>query len=133
MYDQNQFVSVVDDEADLVYLFRDALLTIEGVDVFAFTDPILALEHFQINHRNYRCVITDFRMPSMNGVEPLDKVKETNPDVKRILVSAFDMHDDLFTNCHSIDIFLSKPIKMSELVTEVQQYVNKLEIKQNYR
>ena len=72
-------------------------------------------------------------MPSMNGVQLLDKVKETNPDVKRILVSAFDMHDDLFTNCHSIDIFLSKPIKMSELVTEVQQYVNKLEIKQNYR
>ena len=75
MYDQNQFVSVVDDEADLVYLFRDALLTIEGVDVFAFTDPILALEHFQINHRNYRCVITDFRMPSMNGVDFLTKLK----------------------------------------------------------
>jgi hypothetical protein len=40
MSDQNQFVSVVDDEADIAYLFRDALLTIEGVDVFAFTDPV---------------------------------------------------------------------------------------------
>ena len=72
-------------------------------------------------------------MPSMNGVELLDKVKEINPDVKRILVSAFDMHDDLFTNCHSIDKFLSKPIIMSELVTEVKQQMNKLEIKQNSR
>ena len=133
MSDQNQFVSVVDDEADLAYLFRDALGTIEGVDVFAFTDPVLAFEHFQINYRNYRCVITDFRMPSMNGVELLDKVKEINPDVKRILVSAFDMHDELFTNCHCIDIFLSKPIQMSELIREVQQHVNKLEIKQNSR
>jgi response regulator RpfG family c-di-GMP phosphodiesterase len=69
-------------------------------------------------------------MPSMNGAELLDKV---NPDVKRILVSAFDMHDDLFTNCRSINIFLSKPIQMSELIREVQQHVNKLEIKQNYR
>ena len=105
MYDQNQFVSVVDDEADLAYLFRDALRTIEGVDVFAFTDPILALEHFQINHRNYRCVITDFRMPSMNGVQLLDKVKEINPDVKRILVSAFDMHDDLFTELSYVSTY----------------------------
>ena len=46
MYDQNQFVSVVDDEADLVYLFRDALLTIEGVDVFAFTDPHIGVGTF---------------------------------------------------------------------------------------
>ena len=82
---------MTDDEADLAYLFKEALGTIEGVDVFVFTDPILALEHFKINNLNYKCVITDFRMPSMTGVEFLDQVKKISPDVKRILVSAFDM------------------------------------------
>jgi CheY-like chemotaxis protein len=119
---------VVDDEADIAYLFRDALRTIEGVDVFAFTDPTLALEHFQINHSNYRCIITDFRMPSTNGAELLDKIKEINPDVKRILLSAFEMYDDLFKDCHSIDQFFSKPIIVSELIEVVQQYVKKVEI-----
>lgn len=71
---KNQFISVVDDEAGIAYLFRDVLSTIKGVRVFAFTEPVLALEHFQTNHRNYKCVITDFRMPSMNGVQFLDKV-----------------------------------------------------------
>jgi DNA-binding NtrC family response regulator len=116
---QNQFISVVDDEADIAYLFRDALDTIEGVDVFAFTDPVLALEHFQVDHRNYRCVITDFRMPSMNGAELLDRVKEIKPDVKRILVSAFEMYDDSFKDCHSIDQFLPKPVTISELIKVV--------------
>jgi len=122
---------VVDDEADLAYLFRDALGTIEGVDVFAFTDPLMALEHFKFNYGNYRCVLTDYRMPSMNGVELLDKVREINPDVKRILVSAFEMNDDLFKDCHTIDEFLSKPIIMSELIKVVKQTVKEIEVKQN--
>ncbi len=109
---KSQFISVVDDEADIAYLFRDVLSTIKGVRVFAFTEPVLALEHFQTNHRNYKCVITDFRMPSMNGVQFLDKVKKVNPEVKRILISAFDIDDDLFKVCHSIDKFLPKPIPM---------------------
>ena len=69
-------------------------------------------------------------MPSMNGAQLLDKIKEINPAVKRILVSAFEMHDDLFKGCHSIDKFLSKPIILSELIAEVQQHVNKVEIEQ---
>jgi len=68
---------VVDDEADLAYLFRDALGIIEGVDVFAFTDATLALEHFQLNSSNYRCIITDFRMRSMNGVHFLTKLRKS--------------------------------------------------------
>ena len=122
---------MVDDEADLAYLFRDALGTIEGVDVFAFTDPLMALEHFKFNYGNYRCILTDYRMPSMNGVELLDKVREINPEVKRILVSAFEMNDDLFKDCHTIDEFLSKPIIMSELIKVVKQTVKEIEVKQN--
>jgi two-component SAPR family response regulator len=119
---------VVDDEADIAYLFRDVLSTIKGVRIFAFTDPTLALEHFQTNHRNYKCVITDFRMPLMNGVQFLDKVKAVNPEVKRILISAFDVDDDLFKDCHSIDKFLPKPVTMGELIDEIQKYVDRVEV-----
>jgi hypothetical protein len=38
----------VDDEVDLACLFKEALSQIDGVQVFAFTDPLLALEHFQL-------------------------------------------------------------------------------------
>ena len=66
-------------------------------------------------------------MPSMTGVEFLDQVKKISPDVKRILVSAFDMQDDLFKECQCIDRFLSKPVKIADLIGEVHQQVKKVE------
>ena len=65
------FVAVVDDEPDLAYLFRDALSEIPQTRVFAFSDPLLALEHVRANSENYGCVISDYRMPSITGVELL--------------------------------------------------------------
>ena len=127
---ENQFISIVDDELDLVYLFKEALSTIKGVDVLAFTDPILALEHFQINHLNYRCVVSDFRMPAMNGAELLDKIKQINPEVKRVLISAFEIEDGIFKNYQCIDKYLQKPILMTELIREVKNIVSSVKVEQ---
>ena len=130
--DQNNqqpvFVAVIDDEIDLVYLFKDALSQIDGVKVFAFTDASLALEHFQSNHRNYSVVITDYRMPGMTGVEVLEKVKTINPAVTRILMSAFEVNDKLFQECNCVDKFLQKPISMVRLIDEVEMLVNAMRV-----
>jgi YesN/AraC family two-component response regulator len=42
----------------------------------------LALQHFRINAANYHLVISDIRMPGMNGFEFARKVKEIRPDIK---------------------------------------------------
>jgi DNA-binding NtrC family response regulator len=112
-------VAVVDDELDLVLLFKDALSDIEGVNVLGFTDPRLALEHFMVNQANYEAVISDFRMPSMNGIELLKKIKEINPTVKTLLVSAFEVEDELFQECLCVDKMLQKPIHISTLIHDV--------------
>jgi CheY-like chemotaxis protein len=54
------FIAVIDDEADLAYLFKEALSQIDGVQVFAFTDPLLALEHFKANHQNYMVIMMEW-------------------------------------------------------------------------
>ena len=120
------FVAVIDDEQDLAFLFKDALSQIDGVTVFAFSDPSLALEHFKTNHQNYRVVISDFRMPSMTGIDVLSKIKEMNPVVTRILMSAFEIQDSLFQECDCVDKFLQKPISMVKLIDEVEMLVNPL-------
>ena len=79
------FVAVIDDQADLAYLFKEALTQIDGVHVFAFTDPSLALEHFKSNQLNYKVVISDYRMPTMTGMELLSKIKDVNPAATRII------------------------------------------------
>jgi len=90
------FIAVIDNEADLAYLFKVALSQIDGVQVFAFTDALLALEHFKANHQNYLVIISDYRMPSMTGMELLSKVKDVNPAVTRIMMSAFEIQDELY-------------------------------------
>ena len=61
-------MSVIDDELDLTYLFGQALKEIKAIKVFAFSDPKLAFEHFQMNHKYYQVIISDYRMPEMDGV-----------------------------------------------------------------
>ena len=122
------FVGIIDDEADLAYLFKEALSKIDGAEVFAFTDPTLALEHFQTNHQNYRIVISDYRMPTMTGMKLLGKVKEINPAVTRIMMSAFDIQDELFQESQCVDKFLQKPVLVTDLIKEVRILLTTMQI-----
>ena len=56
-------MSIVDDEFDLMQLYKDAASQIEGVTVFGFTYPILALEHFRMNQKDYRLMLSDYMIP----------------------------------------------------------------------
>lgn len=125
-----QFVSVIDDEEDLVYLFKQALNQIKDIDVFGFTDPELALEHFMKNHERYQAVISDYRMPTITGLELLRKIGSVNPAVKKILMSAYEIEDDLFRDCNCVDQFLQKPIPMADLINEVETHVTKPNVDQ---
>ena len=69
----NRIVSIVDDDPDIVLLFHDALKSISGITIFTFTDPIMALEHFQVNEYAYVLVISDYKMPGIDGMEFLKK------------------------------------------------------------
>ena len=122
------FVAVIDDEADLAYLFKEALSQIDGVEVFAFTDPSLALEHFKANHQNYRVVISDYRMPTMTGMELLSKIKDVSPAATRIMMSAFEIQDEQFQEYKCVDKFLQKPVLMTDLINEVRMLVSKIQI-----
>lgn len=62
-------------------------------------------------------------MPLKTGLELLKKVKELNPNVRTMLVSAFDMQDNpdfqKYLKDGVIDSFLEKPITMNRLCQEV--------------
>jgi DNA-binding NtrC family response regulator len=84
-------VSVVDDDLEITKLFHIALYeNVNGVSVVSFNDPVIALEHFVANKDAYAVVIADLRMPGLNGLELLKKVKSSNPRVRTILMSAYN-------------------------------------------
>jgi DNA-binding NtrC family response regulator len=62
-----------------------------------FTDPLQALEFFKHNSGTITLVLSDIRMPQMNGYELVTKIKELQPKVKVILMSAFEINDKEFS------------------------------------
>jgi CheY-like chemotaxis protein len=69
------------------------------------------LEHFISHSKDYDIVISDIRMPGMNGYEFIRNVKENNPKVKVILMTAFEIDDKEFHNVLSdikLDAFLQE-------------------------
>ncbi|MDW0119681.1 MAG: response regulator, partial [Nitrososphaeraceae archaeon] len=90
-----RMVSVVDDDVGTATFFHEALRqNIDGISVFSFTDPVEAFEHFIENKETYVLVISDLRMPGLNGLELLKKVKTSNPKVRTILMSAYNFEEE---------------------------------------
>lgn len=129
----DKVVSIIDDEKDITTLFHEALRSINGITIFAFTDPILALEHFQKNKDAYVLVISDFRMAGLNGMELLRKMKAMNKYVRTVLMTAFEVQDTIFsdyTKKRIINGFFQKPVRLNDLIKEVHEQLHSYEIQQ---
>jgi len=127
-----KIVSVVDDDLNTTELFHIALSeNIDGISVVSFNDPIIALEHFAANKDAYVLVIADLRMPSLNGLELLKKVKSSNPKVRTILMSAYNFDEDLlflkYMEEGIIDSSIDKPVTMNRLYQRVREELNAYE------
>ena len=132
---ENRMVSIVDDDPDIIMLFHEALKSISGITIFTFTDPILALEHFQVNEYAYVLVLSDFKMPGLNGMEFLKKIKELNSFVRTILMTAFQIEDKVFreyTKKKIINAFLQKPIGIHDLLKEVNTQLHSYEMQKKF-
>ncbi|TLX90468.1 MAG: response regulator [Thaumarchaeota archaeon] len=128
-------VAIVDHDLDITILFQEALKSLAGITVFTFTDPILALEHFQVNDYAYVLVISDFKMSGLNGMEFLNKIKKLNQFVRTILMTAFAIDDRIFrqyTKKKIIDAFIQKPISIHDLLKEVDTQLHSYEIQKKY-
>lgn len=127
-----RIVSIVDDELDITQLYQDAIYGhINGISVVCFNNPVTALEHFIENKKEYALVISDLRMPNLNGLDLLSKIKIINPNVRTILVSAFNVKEDKvfqkYMKDGTIDLFIEKPIPIDWLRQKVREQVEEYE------
>jgi two-component SAPR family response regulator len=121
-------ILVLDDEFDIVNLIKLGLNKTNNLKVYGFTDPLLALEHFKLNAAEYGLVISDIRMPKMNGYEFVREVKKIKPKVKVFLMTAFDINSQEFSKVLpdiKVNQFIKKPISIGELTTSILNHINK--------
>jgi DNA-binding NtrC family response regulator len=128
MSSNNRIVSVVDDDIATATFFHEALRqNIDGVSVVSFIDSIMAFEHFTENKENYALVISVLRMPGLNGLELLKKVKTSNTKVRTILMSAYNFDEELYQQYMREDVInstIEKPVTMNRLYQRVRDQLD---------
>ena len=131
----SQHILIVDDEPDILSIVR-RVLEEYGFNVCCFTKPNIALEHYRISPNNHSLVISDLRMPNINGLEFLRKVREINSDTKVFLTTSnFEMGDlgllllpnksNSYSSLNNliIDEFIQKPFSIEQLIVLIRKHV----------
>jgi CheY-like chemotaxis protein len=123
-------IMVVDDEKDILRIIKRDLESNDSTITFkvdAFSDSESALNAFN-NHPNdyYDLVLTDIRMPKMNGFELYRHIKQRNPTMKIAFITAFEITKEEFSKVlPSIDVehFIKKPVTMSNLRPKLKSII----------
>ncbi len=80
-------ILLVDDDKDMCESLSDVLTLDSSYDVACTTDPFKALEMVQTE--DYSLIIVDYKMPGMNGVELLKRMKKIKPELLIFMLTAF--------------------------------------------
>jgi CheY-like chemotaxis protein len=124
-------IMVVDDEKDILRIIKRDLESNDAKTNFkvdAFYDSESALNAFNSHPTDYYdLVLTDIRMPKMNGFELYRHIKQRNPAMKIAFITAFEITKEEFGKVlPSIDVkhFIKKPVTMSNLIPKLRSIVD---------
>jgi len=112
----------VEDEEDLINIISDTLSKLQA-NYLTARNGQEALETLAINP-DIDIIITDINMPIMGGLELIESVKETNPEIPIVIMSAHT-ESEYIKNAENlgVDNYLLKPfdfIKFIELMTTMK-------------
>jgi CheY-like chemotaxis protein len=116
---KGETILLADDEP-MVRDFGERVLRTYGYHVIVAEDGKQALEIFRRQKDEIALVILDMTMPRLSGQETLEKLVETDPDVRAILVSGYFTEDALPTADRHVLGTLGKPYRMEELASTVR-------------
>jgi DNA-binding NtrC family response regulator len=109
---------VVDDDPDLLQTMGDCLKT-AGYDVVLAANGKLAQEQF--DKQIVDVVISDVRMPEMNGIELLRHVSKTRPTPFILITGHTDDIEAKEALEFGASTFMAKPFRSDALVSEIQR------------
>ncbi len=124
-------ILLVDDEQDIREVLAMALQDM-GYDVIEAEDGEQALRIFR--EQRPAIVITDIKMPGIDGIELLQRIKESNPATEVIMITG---HGDMSLAVSSFRKdaveFITKPISVTDLSNALQKVEEKIAIKESIR
>jgi PAS domain S-box-containing protein len=124
-------ILLIDDEPDILRVLGISLKA-DGYDVIPALNGAEGLEAFAKEKPSI--VITDIKMPGMDGIEVLEKIKELDPDTEVIIITG---HGDIDNAIESLKYgasdFINKPVRDEALSIALARAKEKLDIRRKLK
>lgn len=122
---------LIDDEPDIVRVLSMSL-KVDGYGVTTATSGTEGLEAYI--KEMPEIVITDIKMPGMDGIEVLKKIKELNAETEVIIITGHgDIENAIEALKHGASDFINKPVKDAALSIALKRAREKLDIRQQLK
>lgn len=123
-------ILIIDDEEG-VRISLQKLLTRSGYEVLLAERGAKGIEVVRQFPEDIDVVISDFKMPGMDGLETLAEIARINPDIVRIILTGYATLDRAIDAVNmGIDGFLTKPFDNKELRTRIREFGTRKRLKQ---
>ena len=113
-------IIIVDDEPDMLMLLKLILTEKTDHQVLTTSDPHQAIDWCRQYHADL--LISDLRMPQMEGIELLKVVKKIDPNLPLILITAFaTVESAVEAMRHQAFDYITKPFRQEQILVTVDK------------
>lgn len=119
-------LAVDDEELQLIRLRKSIHNVLPQAEVYSFTNSLKALE--DVENKQIDIAFLDIEMPGLSGVQLAKKLKETNPSINIIFVTAYDNYGLEAMRLHASG-YVSKPVSDEKVKKEVDNLRYPIELK----
>lgn len=121
-------ILVVDDEPDALELFKDLFIR-QGYDVECVLSGKEALD--SVEKSIIDVVLLDIRMPVMDGIEALDKLRQKKPQLPVVMLTAYGYDEDLINKALDLGAagYISKNLPLPQIVHTFKTLLNAVRAK----
>ena len=121
MKDSKRIVLVVEDDAEFRGVIS-SVLTRAGFEVRQAENGLVAKTILDLNADKFDVVISDIKMPEMDGIDLSRYIKDVRPTIKVVMMTGFsEILEGKDLESFAFDALLPKPFKMSELIDTIIQ------------
>jgi adenylate cyclase len=123
-------ILIVDDDEG-VRISLERVLERDGYEVMLAERGSEGIEIVRKFPEDIETVISDFKMPGMDGLETLTEIGRINPEIIRIILTGYATLDRAIETVNlGIDGFLTKPFDNNEIRAKIREFVIKKSLKQ---
>lgn len=118
-------ILLIDDEIDDLFVLEEFLMH-EGFEIKSFSSPREALRHYEnADPSSYDLVISDIRMPEINGFQLYYKLKTINYNAKVIFATCLEIAEEILTLIPELkpEQLIQKPVEKEEFIKIVKKNI----------